>query len=296
MKSLLLAASFLAVLGAGAAYAEDVVTVYSADGLHDGSPNWYQTEFDAFTKATGIKVQYVEGGSGVVVERVAKEKSNPQADVLVTLPPFIQKAAADGLLQPYTPAGADQILASEKDPNGTYYALVDNYTSFIYNTKALGTAPSKLRRSAGSEVQGQDPVFDPRPGRRRHGGHAADQPGLRRQGGRLRLSSEAAGQQPRPVLLHRQADGAGQQGRALGGQWRSADEHRPDGRQPEHPGLLAGRAGRRAHGAVPAVLHRPGAGRAPCRCRQEADRLPAEPGCADARSAPSPRACPPART
>jgi ABC-type Fe3+ transport system, periplasmic component len=63
-------------------------------------------------------VQYVEGGSGVVVERIAKEKSNPQADVLVTLPPFIQKAAADGLLQPFTPAGADQILASEKDPNG----------------------------------------------------------------------------------------------------------------------------------------------------------------------------------
>jgi len=144
MKSLLLAASFLAALGTGAAYAEDVVTVYSADGLHDGSPNWYQTEFDAFTKATGIKVQYVEGGSGVVVERIAKEKSNPQADVLVTLPPFIQKAAADGLLQPFTPAGADHILASEKDPNGTYYALVDNYTSFIYNTKALGTAPSNF--------------------------------------------------------------------------------------------------------------------------------------------------------
>ena len=89
--------------------ASDVVTIYSADGLHDGKPSWYETEFDAFTKATGIKVQYVEAGSGGVVERVAKEKSNPQADVLVTLPPFIQRAAADGLLQAYTPAGADQI-------------------------------------------------------------------------------------------------------------------------------------------------------------------------------------------
>jgi len=143
-KSLLLAAGLLAVLGAGAARADDVVTIYSADGLHDGSPNWYQTQFDAFTKATGIKVQYVEGGSGVVVDRVAKEKSNPQADVLVTLPPFIQKAAADGSLQPYTPAGADHILASEKDPNGTYYALVDNYTSFIYNKQALGAAPASF--------------------------------------------------------------------------------------------------------------------------------------------------------
>ena len=72
------------------------MTIYSADGLHDGSPNWYQAQFDAFTKATGIKVQYIEGGSGVVVDRIEKEKSNPQADVLVTLPPFIQKAAASG--------------------------------------------------------------------------------------------------------------------------------------------------------------------------------------------------------
>jgi 2-aminoethylphosphonate transport system substrate-binding protein len=144
LKSMLLAASLLAALGTGIARADDVVTIYSADGLHDGSPNWYQTEFDAFTKATGIKVQYVEGGSGVMVDRIAKEKSNTQADVLVTLPPFIQKAAADGLLQPFTPAGADQILASEKDPKGTYYALVDNYTSFIYNTKALGAAPTSF--------------------------------------------------------------------------------------------------------------------------------------------------------
>ena len=143
MKSkLMLAGAFAAVmLVAGLARAEDVVTVYSADGLHDGTPSWYGDQFDAFTKATGIKVQYVEAGSGGVVERVAKEASNPQADVLVTLPPFIQKAAADGLLQPYTPAGADQIAAEQKDPNGNYVALVNNYMSFIYNASTLGDAP-----------------------------------------------------------------------------------------------------------------------------------------------------------
>jgi 2-aminoethylphosphonate transport system substrate-binding protein len=131
MKSkLMLAGAFAAaMLAAGLARAEDVVTVYSADGLHDGTPSWYGDQFDAFTKATGIKVQYVEAGSGGVVERVAKEASNPQADVLVTLPPFIQKAGADGLLQPYTPAGAD------------YVALVNNYMSFIYNASTLGDAP-----------------------------------------------------------------------------------------------------------------------------------------------------------
>ncbi len=129
------------LLGSAPAWAANVVTIYSADGLHDGTPNWYQNQFDAFTKATGIKVQYVEGGSGVVVERVAKEASNPQADVLVTLPPFIQKAAADGLLQPYTPAGADQIAAEQKDPHGLYLALVNNYMNFIYNAAVLKEPP-----------------------------------------------------------------------------------------------------------------------------------------------------------
>src|SRR5262249_7843983 len=135
MKSrFLLAGVFAAAaLAAGTALADGVVTVYSADGLHDGTPSWYGNQFDAFTKATGITVQYVEAGSGGVVERVAKEATNPQADVLVTLPPFIQKAAADGLLQPYTPAGADQIAPEQKDPGGNYVALVNNYMNFIYN-------------------------------------------------------------------------------------------------------------------------------------------------------------------
>ncbi|MGH7880347.1 MAG: 2-aminoethylphosphonate ABC transporter substrate-binding protein, partial [Candidatus Binataceae bacterium] len=114
--------------------------LYAADGLHDGKPNWAQTQFDEFTKQTGIKVQYVEAGSGGVVERVNKESTNPQADVLVTLPPFIMKAAADGLLQPYTPAGADQIDATQKDKGGMYVALCNNYMNFIYNT-SLGAPP-----------------------------------------------------------------------------------------------------------------------------------------------------------
>jgi len=133
MKSKVLLAGVFAAfaLAAGMAHAEDVVTIYSADGLHDGTPSWFGNQFDAFTKATGIKVQYVEAGSGGVVERVNKEASNTQADVLVTLPPFIQKASADGLLEAYTPAGADQIPAAEKDPSGTYVPLVNNYMNFI---------------------------------------------------------------------------------------------------------------------------------------------------------------------
>jgi 2-aminoethylphosphonate transport system substrate-binding protein len=131
----------LAAFFAGPCPAQEVVTIYSADGLHDGTPNWYQTQFDAFTKATGIKVQYIEAGSGGVVERVAKEATNPQADVLVTLPPFIMKAVADGLIQAYTPAGADQISDTLKDKGGMYVALSNNYMNFIYNASVIKEAP-----------------------------------------------------------------------------------------------------------------------------------------------------------
>lgn len=120
-----------AAFASAPAWAQGVVTIYSADGLRDGNPNWYDTEFKAFTKATAIKVQYVEVGSGVVVERVNKERTNPQADVLVTLPPFIQKAKADGVLQAFKPAAAAYIPAGQKAKGGTHYSMVNNYFNFI---------------------------------------------------------------------------------------------------------------------------------------------------------------------
>lgn len=103
MKLSRLALLSVFALASAPSWAESVVTVYSIDGLHDGDNSWYQVQFDAFTKATGITVRYVEGGGGVVVERLAKERTNPQADVLVTAPPFIQRAAAKSCWRTLTP-------------------------------------------------------------------------------------------------------------------------------------------------------------------------------------------------
>lgn len=110
------------------------VTVYSADGLAD----WYKPQFAAFTQSTGIKVNYVEAGSGEVVSRIEKEKSNPQADVLVTLPPFIQQADKDGMLGDL---GVDTtpIAATDKATDNHWTAVVNNYSCFIVNNKV--TAP-----------------------------------------------------------------------------------------------------------------------------------------------------------
>ncbi len=130
-----------AAIASSPAWAQGVVTIYSADGLRDGKPNWYDTQFDEFTKQTGIKVQYIESGSGEVINRVEREKTNTQADVIATLPPFIQKAAADGMLEAYTPAEVSAIPADTRDPKGQYYPLVNNYFCFIYNGSALSAPP-----------------------------------------------------------------------------------------------------------------------------------------------------------
>lgn len=125
------------------------LTVYTADGL--GS--WYKTEFAKFKDQTGIAVNVVEAGSGEVVSRVQKEQSNPQADLLVTLPPFIQKADADGLL---VANGADTsgVDPSAIGPGGNYVAIVDNYLSFIRNPSAQ-PAPASWNDLLDSRFKGK---------------------------------------------------------------------------------------------------------------------------------------------
>jgi 2-aminoethylphosphonate transport system substrate-binding protein len=107
------------------------VTVYSADGLG----TWYKSQFEKFTKNTGIKVNLVEAGSGEVVSRVEKEQSNPQADLLVTLPPFIQKADQSGLLVA-SGVKTDGIPAEQVGPDGRYVPIVNNALCFIANPSA----------------------------------------------------------------------------------------------------------------------------------------------------------------
>ncbi|WP_067721926.1 2-aminoethylphosphonate ABC transporter substrate-binding protein [Nocardia yamanashiensis] len=104
------------------------VTVYSADGVGD----WYKTQFAKFKDQTGISVNLVEAGSAEVVNRVDKEQSNAQADVIVTLPPFMQKADKQGLLQS---SGVDfsAVAAADKDAKGNWVTLAGNYLCFIAN-------------------------------------------------------------------------------------------------------------------------------------------------------------------
>ncbi|MFE9136780.1 2-aminoethylphosphonate ABC transporter substrate-binding protein [Streptomyces sp. NPDC007355] len=140
--ALALTATLTACGGSAASADEKTVTVYSADGLKgEAGDGWYDKVFADFEKKTGIKVKYVEGGSGEMVQRALREKSNTQADVIVTLPPFIQQADSKGLLQAYEPQGADQVDGGDKSGDGKWTSVVNNYFGFIHNKKELPQAP-----------------------------------------------------------------------------------------------------------------------------------------------------------
>ncbi|AJC58175.1 2-aminoethylphosphonate ABC transporter substrate-binding protein [Streptomyces sp. 769] len=132
------------------------ITVYSADGLKsEQGDGFYDKVFKDFEKQTGIKVNYVESGSGAAVQRLARERANTKADVLVTLPPFIQQADDKGLLDIYRPHGSEQVAAADKDPGGKWVSIVNNYFCFIYNKKELPHPPATWQDLADHRFAGK---------------------------------------------------------------------------------------------------------------------------------------------
>ncbi|HTH58997.1 MAG TPA: 2-aminoethylphosphonate ABC transporter substrate-binding protein [Paraburkholderia sp.] len=120
-----------------AAHAAGAVVLYTADGLE----NLYRDVLPAFEKQEGVKVNIVTGGSGEVVNRANVEKDAPKADVLVTLPPFIQQATQGGLLQDYASPNYRNVPAIAKAPDGAWATFVNNYFSFAINPDVVKNEP-----------------------------------------------------------------------------------------------------------------------------------------------------------
>ncbi|MEU6733829.1 2-aminoethylphosphonate ABC transporter substrate-binding protein [Streptomyces physcomitrii] len=151
---LVLAVTATACDAGSAASDEKAVTVYSADGLKgEKGDGWYDRVFADFTKQTGIEVDYVEGGSGEMVQRAVREKRNTQADILVTLPPFIQQAEEKGLLTDYQPKEAAQLTGAPQDSGRKWTPVVNNYFGFVYDKKRLKTAPRTWEELLGSRYK-----------------------------------------------------------------------------------------------------------------------------------------------
>lgn len=133
------------------------ITLYTSDGLEA----YYKSVLPAFEKASGAKVVMVTDGSGAVVNRLKIEKSSPKADVVVTMPPFVQQAAQDGLLQSFQSTAWNAIPSARKDSNAYWETFIDNYINFAYNPKVTPTPPQTFNDLLDAKYRNQIAYSNP---------------------------------------------------------------------------------------------------------------------------------------
>jgi iron(III) transport system substrate-binding protein len=147
-KNIVLAAALLfAALPAVAQ--EKVLNLYSA--------RHYQTDealYTGFTKATGIKINRIEGGEDALVERVRNEGERSPADVLITVDAGrLWRAEQLGMFQPVKSALLDRrIPANLREPGGHWFG---------FSTRARLIAYNKAKVKPG-EIQTYEDLADPK--------------------------------------------------------------------------------------------------------------------------------------
>ena len=124
LRGLTAGAVMVVVLGMAAApraaAAEEVVNLYTS--------RHYQTDdalYEGFTKATGIKVNRIEGKDDALIERISSEGANSPADVLITVDAGrLWRAEQAGLFRPVQSAVLEaRVPASLRQPDGLWFGF-----------------------------------------------------------------------------------------------------------------------------------------------------------------------------
>jgi putative 2-aminoethylphosphonate ABC transporter, periplasmic 2-aminoethylphosphonate-binding protein len=112
---------------------KDDITVYTA--LEDEQVTEYLADFNK--KFPDIKVNIVRESTGIITAKLLAEKDNPQADVVWgTAASSLMVLDNKEMLEPYTPAGVDKIVAKFKSDKQTpTWVGIDAWeTAFVVNT------------------------------------------------------------------------------------------------------------------------------------------------------------------
>ena len=130
MKALLMATAAVMGFSIFAAQAEEVVNVYSS--------RHYQTDqalYDDFTKATGIKVNLIEGKGPALVERIKSEGENSPADVLITVDAGnLWRAEQQGVFQAVSSGELEsRIPANLRHEDGKWFGLSTRARAIFYD-------------------------------------------------------------------------------------------------------------------------------------------------------------------
>jgi iron(III) transport system substrate-binding protein len=126
---LLIAGAAMALSGPAAAQGK--VVVYSANDA-----NLNRFIFEAFTKETGIQVEQVEAGSGVIFRRIASEKDRPLGDAVWGVSRILLQTNKP-LLAPYASKNKDAVPAQFRDPDDLWIGTNVHLIVILQNTKLV---------------------------------------------------------------------------------------------------------------------------------------------------------------
>src|SRR5688572_17342766 len=109
---------------------EKVLNVYSS--------RHYKTDealYSEFTKATGIKINLIEGTEDALIERIKNEGARSPADVLITVDAGrLWRAEQLGLFQPIKSQTLESRVPSHfRDPQGQWYGFSTRARVIAYN-------------------------------------------------------------------------------------------------------------------------------------------------------------------
>src|SRR6267154_3505328 len=140
-------AAALLLAASNARAADNSVVIYSAnESVLD------ELVFAAFAKETGIAVQPVEAGSGVLVKRLSSEKERPQGDIIWGVSRSLLQSNA-ALFAPYHSKNVDAIPAEYRDPNDLWIGNNLHLLILLQNTKLV---------PEGQGPQSWDDLLDPK--------------------------------------------------------------------------------------------------------------------------------------
>lgn len=119
----------------------DELLVYNAQ--HESlTKEW----IDAFTKETGIKVTYRQGGDTELGNQLVAEGKASPADVFLTEnSPAMAAVERAGLFAELAPETLDQVPQQYRPPSGDWTGVAARSTVFVYNTSRL--QPDQLPKS-----------------------------------------------------------------------------------------------------------------------------------------------------
>jgi len=131
MRWLATAASLLGMALGGAAHAQKKLVVYTANEstLND-------LVFGSFKKETGIEVEPVAAGSGVLVRRLQAEKARPLGDIIWGVSRSLLETNK-GLFQAYASKNKDATPAEYRDPDDLWIGNNLHLLVILQNTKLV---------------------------------------------------------------------------------------------------------------------------------------------------------------